>query len=196
MTEWVEEWICFRFCGKLKHFSKTIWMILEGHSYGQLLTGSFITTMCSLTHHVLCRVFWWNINYPGTQPRFDVLWLLAFPKTKITFGGAEIQTIDEIQENTTGQLMVIGRTVWGPKVPTLKGTEVSLSLYLVSSSLNISIFHITWLDTFWTNLIYPYISSRTSSSYLQILNDIKICDSIIKYTYNYYSILKSLILEN
>ena len=48
--------------------------------------------------------------------------------------------------------MVIGRTVWGPKVPTLKGTEASLSyvqcfLYLVPSSVNVSIFHITWLDT-------------------------------------------------
>ena len=46
------------------------------------------------------------------------------------------------------------RSVWGPKVPTLKGTEVSLSymqcfLYLVSSSVNVSIFRITWLGTFW-----------------------------------------------
>ena len=44
-------------------------------------------------------------------------------------------------------------------MPTLKGTEVSLSyvqcfLYLVSSSIDVSIFHITWLDTFWTDLVY------------------------------------------
>ena len=32
---------------------------------------------------------------------------LAFPQTEITFEREEIQTIDEIQENTTGQLMVI-----------------------------------------------------------------------------------------
>ena len=49
-----------------------------------------------------------------------------------------------------GQLMVIGRIVWGLKVSTLKETEVSLSyvqcfLYLVYSSINISIFHIMWL---------------------------------------------------
>ena len=48
----------------------------------------------------------------------------------------------------TGQLMVIGRTVWGPQVPTLKGTETSLSyvqcfLSLLSSSINVSNFHIT-----------------------------------------------------
>ena len=43
-------------------------------------------------------------------------------------------------------------------MPTLKGTEVSLSyvlcfLYLVSSSINMSIFHITQLDTFCTDLV-------------------------------------------
>ena len=48
----------------------------------------------------------------------------------------------------------------------LKGTEVSLSyiqcfLYLVSSSINVSIFHSTWLDTFWTDLwIHIYITHR------------------------------------
>ena len=39
-----------------------------------------------------------------------------------------------------------------------EGTEVSLSyvqrfLYLVSSSINVSIFHSVWLDTFWTDLV-------------------------------------------
>ena len=43
------------------------------------------------------------------------------------------------------------------EVITLMGTEVSLSyaqcfLYLVSSSINVSIFHSTWLDTHWTDL--------------------------------------------
>ena len=48
--------------------------------------------------------------------------------------------------------------------PPLKGTEVSLSyvqcfLYLVSSSINSSIFHITWLETYWTHeqTIYMHI---------------------------------------
>ena len=45
------------------------------------------------------------------------------------------------------------------KVITLKETEVSLSfvqyfLYLLSFSITISSFHITWLDTFWADLIY------------------------------------------
>ena len=93
------------------------------------------------------------------RPTFGALRLLAFPKTKFTFERERFQTVSEIQENTTGQLMAIGRTVWGPKVPTLKGTEVSLShvrcfLSLVSSSINVSIFHITWLDSFWTDLVH------------------------------------------
>ena len=52
-------------------------------------------------------------------------WL--FPKLKSPLKGKRLQIINDIQENMTGQLMMIGRTVWGPKVPTLKGAEASLS---------------------------------------------------------------------
>ena len=82
-----------------------------------------------------------------------------FPKLKSPLKGKRFQNGDEIQENMMGQLRAIGRTMWGLKVPTTKGTEASLSyvqwfLYFASSSVNISIFHSTWLDTFWTGLIY------------------------------------------
>ena len=85
-----------------------------------------------------------------------------FLKLKSPLNGKRFQTINKIQENKMGQLTVIGRTVWGPKVPTLKETEASLSyvqcfLYLLSSSINVSIFHITWLDTFWPDLIYLFL---------------------------------------
>ena len=87
-------------------------------------------------------------NHPGDsvslQPRFAALQLVAFPKTKITLEREEISDVNEIQKNTTGQLMAIGRTVWDPKVPIFKGTEVSLPRvqcfwHLVISSVNISI---------------------------------------------------------
>ena len=32
-------------------------------------------------------------------------------------------------------------------------SSVQCFLYLVSSSINVSIFHVTWLDPFWTDLI-------------------------------------------
>ena len=97
-----------------------------------------------------------------TQPLYSPdlapcdFWL--FRKLKSPLKGKRFQTVNEIQENMMGQLMAIWRTVRGPKVPTLTGTEVPLSyaqcfLYLVSSSINISIFHSIWLDTFLTDLV-------------------------------------------
>ena len=89
-----------------------------------------------------------------------------FPKLKSPLKGKRFQTIDEIQENTTGQLMATGRNVCGPQVPTLKGTEASLSylhcfMYLVSPLMNVSIFHITWLissgQSSYRYTIYSYI---------------------------------------
>ena len=126
-----------------------------------LIDRSFIMKTCPLMHHVLCRDFWRNIKSPRWLSPLPLssdlvpcgFWL--FPKLKSPLKGKRFQTTDKIRENITGQLMVIGRTVWGPKVPTLKGTEVSLSyvhcfLYLVPSSINVSIFHSLWLGTFWT----------------------------------------------
>ena len=50
-------------------------------------------------------------------------------------------------------------------MPTLKGTEASLSYVCIcTSSINVSIFHITWLDTLGTGLIlwsvYTYVHSK------------------------------------
>ena len=80
-------------------------------------------------------------------------WL--FPKLKSPVKGKRFQTINETQENRVADRD--WENVWGLKVPTLKGTEASLSyvqcfLYLVSSSINVSIFHIIWHGTFWTDL--------------------------------------------
>ena len=158
MTEQAEQWICMKFCTKFEYSSWNYSDNSEGHSYGELVIGSFIMTTCPLIHHVLHRVFWWNIKtsrwLSPLQPRFGALQLLALPKLRSLLKGKRFQTANEIQENTMGQLRAIGRTMWGSKVPTSKGTEASLFcvqcfLYLVSSSLNVSIFHSTWLDNFW-----------------------------------------------
>ena len=82
-------------------------------------------------------------------------WL--FQKLKSPLKGKRFQTVSETQENTTGQLMAIERTVWGPKVRPSKGTEVSLSYVQcvsdLSSSINVSTLHITWLDAFWIDRV-------------------------------------------
>ena len=133
--------------------------------------GNWWLAASSWQHAYLCftshaEIYCKTSKHPGTQTPYSPdlvpcdFWL--FPKLKSPLKGKKCQTIDKIQENTMGQLMAIGRTMWSPKVSTLKGTEVSLSylqdfLYLVSSSINVSISPITWLDTFWTDLIYIYI---------------------------------------
>ena len=108
----------------------------------------------SPSHHVYSRItllaefFGGTSNHPGDsaplQPRFSILRLLAFPKTKITFERGEISghqwdswTHDRMADDNSkkGFCSVLnicsgrdaGRTVWGPKLPALNGTEVSLS---------------------------------------------------------------------
>ena len=101
--------------------------------------------------------FWQNSKSPRwlsapSSPDLVPCDFWLFPKLKSPLKEKRFQTIDEIQENTTGQLVEIpakilpsvlnngrdaGRTVWGPKVPTLRGTEMSLSylqcfLYCIS----------------------------------------------------------------
>ena len=115
-------------------------------------------TQSSLVKHQITQV---------TQPPYNpdlVPWKCwLFPKLKSPLKGKKVQANDEIQENKTWQLIATGRTVWGPTVPALKGTEASVSyvqcfLYLVSSSINVSIFHITWQDTFWTDLVFVVLT--------------------------------------
>ena len=147
-------WTCFH-----RNYSstETIQMIQKAAAIGNwlLAASSRQSTHSGITSHA--EFFGETSNYPGDsvplQPRFGTSDLWLFPKLKSPLKGERFQTISEIPENTLGKLMVIERTVWGPKVPTLKGTEVSLfyvqcPLYFVSSSINVSIFHITWLDTF------------------------------------------------
>ena len=133
ITEQREQWTRVKLCIKLEHSSmETIRMIQKITRCGQLVIGSFIrgqrVCSCIVSH---AELFGERSNHPGDsvpiEPRFDTLRLLTFPQTKSPLKGKRFQTVDEIQENMTGQLIVIGRIVWGPKVPTLKGTEVSLS---------------------------------------------------------------------
>ena len=144
-----------------------IWMIQKATAVGNwwlAASSQQCAHSCFMSHvEFFCK----TSNHPGDlaplQPRFGALWLLAFPKVKSPLKEKKFQNVNEIQENTTGQVMEIGRTVWGPRVPTSKGSEAPLScvqcfLYLVSSSINVSIVHITCLDTFWTDFIYGQVN--------------------------------------
>ena len=152
MTERVEQQICIKFCVKLEHPSaETIRMIQKAAamSYWGLAASSRQYTHSCITSHA--EFFAKTSNHPGDsaplQPRLGALWLLAFPQTKITFEREEI--LDHWWDS--GKYNGAADGYWENyvrvptlfKVPTLKGTEVSLSyvqcfLYLVSSSINVS----------------------------------------------------------
>ena len=129
-NDWVKLQICITFCIKLKHSSvETIWIIQKATP-----KGNFITSMWPLMHHISYRFSGKTSNQSSRwlSPPIVQVWRPVtsgfFPKLKSPLKGKRFQmTVNEIQENRTGQLIAIGRTVWGPKVPTLKGTEMSLS---------------------------------------------------------------------
>ena len=132
MTDQVEQQICIKICVKLEQSSmETIRMTQKATVRGNqwLAASSWQCTHSCITY---CAEFFGKIsNHPGDSPPYSPdlvpcnFWL--FPKLKSPLKGKRFQTVNEIQENTTGQLMAIGRTVWSPKASTLKGTEASLS---------------------------------------------------------------------
>ena len=104
-----------------------------------LATSPWQASSCIMSY---AEIFLWNVKSPKWLSPDLVPWnVWLFPKLKSPLKGKRFQTIDEIQENVTGQLMTIPtkdfaecfeqwewcwENLWGPKVPTLKVTEVSL----------------------------------------------------------------------
>ena len=92
-------------------------------------------------------------------------WL--YLKLKSPLKGKRLQTISELQESTTGQLMVTGWTVWGPKAPTWRGMRCYCFMHNVSciffnKRLYFSYYMARYL---WTHLV---ISSQNSLRYIFI----------------------------
>ena len=162
-------------CTKLEHSSvETVCMYQKAAAMGtwRLAAASWQRACSCITS---CAEFFGETsNHSGDSAPYSPdlvpcnFWL--FPKLKSPLKGKRFQTIDEIQENTTGQLMAIGRTVWGPEVPTLKGSEVSLSyvqgflcLYLLQS---MSLFFILrgWIPSGWTSYTHPVLPSLDANA--------------------------------
>ena len=149
MTEQVDQQISTKFCVKLEYSStETIRMIQKATAMGNwCLAASSWQCACScimscavfvLVKHQITQVIHLHYNLDLAPCNFWLFLKLISPLKWNRF-----QTVDEILENTIGQLMSTRRNVWGPKVSTLKGTEVSFSyvqyfLYLISCSLNVS----------------------------------------------------------
>ena len=95
MTEQVQQWICIKFCVKFERSSaETVWMIQKAAAMGSWWFAA-ASRQCACSCIMSCAEFYGETsNHPGDsallQPRFGTLWLLAFPKTKITFEREEI----------------------------------------------------------------------------------------------------------
>ena len=114
MTEQVEQQVCNKFCVKLEHSStETIQMIQKAAA-----TGDRQLHHNNAPVHASCLVQSFVVKHPITQvtqppysPDLAPCNSWVFPKLKSPLKGKRFQTISEIQGNTTGQLMAIGRTV-------------------------------------------------------------------------------------
>ena len=111
----------------------------EGCSYGQLVIGSIITTMCLLIHHDSCSVFWQNIKSPRWLSLLYSLNLapcdfLLSPKLKSLMKGERFLITDETPENMIGQLIMNGKTVksQGAYFESDLGIIVLCKMFLVS----------------------------------------------------------------
>ena len=132
MTEQVEQLICINFVSSLNILLQKLfgWFRrpqLWATGDWQLPHDNIPAHASRLVQRFLVKHQISQVTQPHYSPDLVPCSFWLFPKLKSPLKGERFQTINEIQENTMGQLMGIGRTVWGPKVPTLKGTEASLS---------------------------------------------------------------------
>ena len=154
MTEQVQQWTCIKFWVNLGHSSmETIHMIKK-----EAAMGNWWLAALSLQHAHSCFItshagffFGKTSNYPGDS----ALRILAFLKTKITFKREEIPDhrwdlgkYDGAADGDWENCMRSHGTSEGDW-----GFIVLCTMFLVFSSLNVSIFHTAWLDIFWTDLI-------------------------------------------
>ena len=136
MAEWVEQRICIRFCIKFEHSSsETIWTIQKAAAMDNwwLAASSWQCIHSYITSYA--EFFGKTSNHTGDSAPYSPdlvpcdFWL--FPKLKSPLKGKRFHTINEIQENTMGQLVANGRTVWSPKVSTLRGLRHHCPMFLL-----------------------------------------------------------------
>ena len=160
LTEQVEQWIWIKFCIKCEHSSmETIQMIQKVTSMGSWwLAASSQQCACSCIMS-FAECFGDKSNYTGDSSPYSPdlvshdFWL--FPKLKLPLKGKKFQTIKNIQENLMGSWWWLEELCEFLKWLLWRGLRCHCPMYnVVTSSINVSIFHSVWLGTFWTCIIY------------------------------------------
>ena len=163
MTEQVEQRIIIKFCIKLEHSSsETISMIQKAIAMGTWWLAAS-SQQCTCSCITSGAVFWQIIKSPRwprpSTSRFNALQFPAFLKSKITFWREEISDSPWDSGKYNGAVDDNWETCVRSQGACFKRTEASSSyvqcfLCLVSSAINVSIFLITRLDNFWTDLVF------------------------------------------
>ena len=161
MTEPLEQQICIKFCLKVEHSSvETIQTIQKAAAMGNWwLAASSPQWACSRIMSP-AEFLGGTSNHPGDsallQPRFGALWLQLFPKLKSPLR-------EEISDHwwDSGKYNGAADGDWencvrsqGAYFEGDGGVIVLCTMFLVSSSINAAVFHMTWLDTFRTALVH------------------------------------------
>ena len=136
------QWICIIFCINLEHFSmETIWMIQKATALGTWwLAASLWQCACSCITFMQSFLVQRQIIQVTQLPYSPDLvpcdfWL--FQKLKSPLKGKRFQTINEIQENTTGSQWQLGELCEVPRCLLWRGLRCHCPMYKVSCVLNL-----------------------------------------------------------
>ena len=161
MTERLEQWICIKFYIKLEHSSmETIWMIQKATAVGNcwLAASSQRAHSCIMS----CAEFFIETsNYSGDSAPYSPdlapcdFWL--FPKLKSPLKWKRFHTMDETQENTIGQLMVMGECCEVPRYLLWRGLRCHCPMYNISYILYL----LQWMSVFF--IFHDWIPSGQTS---------------------------------
>ena len=141
MTEWVEQRLCTKFCIKLEHSSaETIQMIQKAAGTGDWWLAASSrqrTCSCTMSHAEFSGE---TSNHPSDSAPYSPdlvpchFWL--FLKLKSPLKLKRSQTVNEIQKNTSGQLMAIGELCKVPRYLLWRELRCHGPMYNVSCILN------------------------------------------------------------
>ena len=135
MTEQVEAWICIKFCVKLEHSSVETSQMIQKAFDDHAMSSAQKKSVAQTFQRLLMKF---------RKIRWGSWWWFQSKILQSVLNGARDAGTRDVRSQGA-----------------YFGTEASLPyvqcfLYLLSSSVKVSIFHITWLDTLWKDLIYSW----------------------------------------
>ena len=210
LTEQVEQQICLKFCVKLEHSRETIWMIQKATAMGNRwwAASSRQRTRSCITSHTefLMKHQITQLTLPPYSTDLVPYDFWIFPKLKYLWKGRDFRLLMRFRKIQWGSWWWLGDLCKVPKCLPWQGLRCHCPMlqcfsYLVSSSVNVSIFHSTWLDTFWTDLICLKDNSKVPIPiqiyFIYLFNSLflNMLVFLLFFLFAYFSWSKNIVLE-